>query len=329
MDTGTINLPDFNDVLQAADRIRGEAFRTPLIYDRTASERLERPVYVKPECLQRTGSFKFRGAVNCISQITAREAPGGVVAVSSGNHAQGVAAAAAMFGLPAKIVMPTDAPSAKTDGTLALGAEIVAFDRATDDRYAIVAAIAEKERRVFVSPFDDARVIAGQGTVGLEIAGDAQSAGLDVAAVLAPAGGGGLIAGIGLAITRLLPDAKIYGVEPEGFDDTKRSLAAGRRLGNTKLSGSICDAILTPMPGVLTFALNHKHLAGVFLASDAEAGQAVAHCFKSLKLVVEPGGAVAMAAVLGGQVPKGDGAIVVVLSGGNVDADMFAELVAG
>jgi len=324
-----MNLPDFGDVLLAADRIRGEAVRTPLIYARAASEKLERPVYVKAECLQRTGSFKFRGAYNCISQITAAKAPGGVVAVSSGNHAQGVAAAAAIYGLSAKIVMPTDTPSAKIEGTLALGAEIVSFNRATDDRNAIVAALAKKERRVFVSPFDDAQVIAGQGTVGLEIADDAQSAGLNVAAVLAPAGGGGLVSGIGLAIAARMPGCKVYAVEPDGFDDTKRSLAAGERLENSRMSGSICDAILTPMPGEITFALNRRLLAGGLTVSDDEAGRAVAHAFKSLKLVVEPGGAVALAAVLQGRVPDGDGAIIVVLSGGNVDADLFAKLVRG
>jgi len=324
-----VELPDFGDVEAAALRIAGEALRTPLIFARAASEGLGRPVYVKPECLQRTGSFKFRGALNCISQIEAAQAPGGIVAVSSGNHAQGVAAAAALNGLAAKILMPIDTPSTKIEGTLALGAEIVRFDRNTDDRYAMVAKIAKDEGRVFVSPYDDAQVIAGQGTIGLEIADDAQAAGLKVAAVLAPTGGGGLVSGIGLAIAARLPDCKVYAVEPDGFDDTKRSLAAGERLENSRMSGSICDAILTPMPGEITFALNRRLLAGGLTVSDAEAGRAVAHAFKSLKLVVEPGGAVALAAVLQGWVPDGDGAIIVVLSGGNVDADLFAKLVRG
>ncbi|MFV2091598.1 MAG: threonine/serine dehydratase [Hyphomicrobiales bacterium] len=322
-----MNLPDFDDVSEAAERIRGEAVRTPLVYARAASEALGRPVYVKPECLQRTGAFKFRGAYNRISQISPGEAPGGVVAVSSGNHAQGVAAAAAIMGLSAKIVMPADAPAAKIEGTLALGAEIAWFDRDKDNREAMAADIARKENRIFISPFDDVDVIAGQWTVGLEITEDADAAGLDVAAVLAPVGGGGLIAGVGLAVGARLPGAKIYGVEPEGFDDTRRSLAAGERVTNNRQTGSICDSLLTPLPGELTFALNRKQLAGVLTVSDDEAGQAVAHCYHNLKLVVEPGGAAAMAAVLQGRVPAGDGAIIAVLSGGNVDAGMFAELI--
>jgi len=322
-----MQLPTYEDVKKAAARIQGVAVRTPLLYARAASEALGRPVYVKAECLQRTGSFKFRGAFNRISQLAPGEASGGVIAVSSGNHAQGVAAAAALHGLSAKIVMPMDAPNVKREGTLALGAEIVPFDRATDDRDAIAQALAEKEGRVFVPPYEDFNVVAGQGTVGHEIAEDMDALGLEPAAVLTPAGGGGLLAGVALAIAARCPDAAIYGVEPDGFDDLRRSVVAGERQRNPKTVGSICDAMLTPMPGALPFAILKEQLSDVLLVSDDEAGQAVAHAFRSLKIVAEPGGAAALAAVLAGKVPAGDGAIVAVVSGGNVDAELFARLI--
>jgi threonine dehydratase len=320
-------LPTIEDVERAAERLKGEAVRTPLLPARDLSQRLGRPVLVKPECLQRTGSFKFRGAFNRISQIGAADGLRGVVAVSSGNHAQGVAAAAALRGLSAKIVMPADAPAAKRDGTRALGAEIIPFERGREDRDVIAAGIVAEEGRVFVPPYDDPFVIAGQGTVGLEIAEDAAALGLDVDAVVVPAGGGGLIAGTGLAIRARLPGAAVYASEPAGFDDHRRSLASGVRESNPAATGSICDALMAARPGELTFALNRIQLSGAFAVTDDEAGAAVAYAFRHLKLVLEPGGAAALAAVLGGQVPAGTGAIIVVLSGGNVDAALFSRLI--
>ncbi len=318
-----MNLPDFGEVLQAADRIRGEAVRTPLIYARAASEKLKRPVYVKPECLQRTGSFKFRGAFNCISQITAAEAPGGVVAVSSGNHAQGVAAAAKIFGLSAKIVMPQPrrlkvrSPLGRRSLLLTVPPMIATPSWRRSPK---------KSGGSLCPPMTTPGSLPGRGPWGWKSPMMLKPPGLKspLCSRLLVVAGWWQVSG-----WRSPSGAKIYAVEPEGFDDTKRSLAAGERLSNTQLSGSICDAILTPIPGELTFALNQNQLADVLIVSDVQAGQAVAHCFKSLKLVVEPGGAVAMAAVLQGQVPTGDGAIIVVLSGGNVDEGMFAELVRG
>lgn len=320
-------LPTIEDVEKAAVRLKGEAVRTPLLPARDLSQRLGRPVFVKPECLQRTGSFKFRGAFNRISQISGDDARHGVVAVSSGNHAQGVAAAAAHHGMSAKIVMPADAPSAKADGTRALGAEIIPFERGRDDREIIAADIVATEGRIFVPPYDDPMVIAGQGTVGLEIAEDAATQALQLDAVVVPAGGGGLIAGTGLAIGARLPGTKVFAAEPAGFDDHRRSLASGARESNPNATGSICDALMAARPGELTFALNREQLAGAFAVTDAEAGEAVAYAFRHLKLVLEPGGAAALAAVIGGQVPPGSGAVVIVLSGGNIDADLFARLI--
>lgn len=326
MNTLVDNLPSFEDVVSAAAQIKGEAVRTPLLYARHASELLGRPIYVKPECLQRTGSFKFRGAFNRISRFTPEEAKAGVIAVSSGNHAQGVAAAASLLGISAKIVMPADAPTAKISGTKGYGADVVFFDRKSEDREELVAKLAREDGRVFVAPYENFHVMAGQGTIGLEIAEDASGLGIDIDAVLAPTGGGGLLAGISLAFSELLPTSKIFGVEPAGFDDLKRSLETGERQRNAKTSGSICDAILAPTPGEATFAINRRLVDGIFVVSDEEAGAAVAHGFEALKLVIEPGGAVALAAVLESRIPPGDGAVVAVLSGGNIDAELFASL---
>ena len=327
MDSGTQSLPTIDDVRAAAARLAGRALRTPLLYSAGLSARCGRPVYVKPECLQRTGSFKFRGAFNRISQLPAGPEARGVVAMSSGNHAQGVAAAAAICGISATIVMPSDAPAIKLENTRALGASIVEYDREGEDRDQIARDIVEQSGAFLVPPYDDAGIIAGQGTVGLEIAEDAADLGLNLDAVVIPVGGGGLAAGASLAIKALSPETRVLVAEPEGFDDHARSLIAAERCANARNSGSICDALLAPMPGALTFAINRHTIAGGLVVSDGDAASAVATGFRDLKLVIEPGGAVALAAILKGALPHGDGAVVAVVSGGNVDAELFCRLI--
>lgn len=316
---------DIGDIVAAQERLQGYAVRTPLVESARINDMAGRRILIKPECLQRTGSFKFRGAWNRISQLDDETAARGVVAYSSGNHAQGVAAAAALRGAPAVIVMPADTPEVKKANTRWLGAEVIEYDRASGDRAAIAAEIAGKRGAVIVPPFDDADVIAGQGTVGLEIAEDVERMGVQADAVVVPAGGGGLIAGVSIAVGARLGPVKVYSAEPEGFDDHARSLASGQRVSNQRLSGSICDALLSPEPGELTFAITCKRLAGGLVVSDAEAGHAMAAAFSHLKLVAEPGGAVALAAVLEGRL-EGRGPVVVVVSGGNVDADLYRKL---
>jgi len=322
-----MSLPTLDDVRAAAARLYGHAVRTPLVHAATLSERCGRPVYIKPECLQRTGSFKFRGAYNRISQLTRAEAAGGVVAMSSGNHAQGVAAAAALAGLAATIVMPGDAPAIKRANTRALGARIVEYQRGREDREEIARAIVAREGGVLVPPYDDPDIIAGQGTIGLEIAEDAARLGVVVETVVIPAGGGGLAAGTSLAIKALTPATRVFVAEPEGFDDHARSLASGIRSTNERQAGSMCDALLVPSPGELTFAINRTTLSGGLVVSEEEVADGVRAAFRDLKLVAEPGGAVALAALLAGKVPEAAGAVVVVLSGGNVDAELFCRLI--
>ena len=312
-------LPTVADIAAAAARLAGLAERTPLLSSAALDARAGGRVFLKPECLQRTGSFKFRGAFNRLSLIPEDLREGGVVACSSGNHAQGVAAAAALFGMRSTIVMPADAPAMKIARTRALGAEVVLYDRQTEDRDAIAHAIAGPRGATFVHPYDDAGVMAGQGTVGLEIVEACRERGIRPDVVLAPASGGGLIAGLSLAVSEAFPDARILVAEPAGFDDHARSLAAGERVRNDRLAGSICDALLANKPGEKTFAINRRTLAGGVSATDAEALAAVAFAARELKLVVEPGGAVALAALLSGRVDLAGGTAVVVLSGGNVD----------
>jgi len=310
-------LPTIADIRAAARRLRGVATLTPLLPDRLLSERLERPVFVKAECLQRTGSFKFRGAYNRIAAMSPAERARGVVAFSSGNHAQGVAAAASMFAMNAAIVMPSDAPPAKIAGTRAWGAETVLYDRETGSREAIAAQLAAERGATLIPSFDDPFVIAGQGTAGLEIAMAVAARGLRLGAVATPLGGGGLASGLGLAIRAAAPGAELWGVEPDGFDDARRSLAEGRIVANARKAGSVQDALLTPELSALTFALLSQLATGVLTASDMEAAVAQAHAASALKLIVEPGGAAALAAALHGRLPRGDGALVIVASGGN------------
>ena len=324
----TAPLPTAADVDAAASRLAGVALRTPLISSPVLDAAVGARVFLKAETLQRTGSFKFRGAYNKLSTIPQERRSGGVVAYSSGNHAQGVAAAAKILGMPAVIVMPSDAPRPKRERTAALGAEVVLYDRDREDRTAIARDIADRRGAVLVPPFDDPMVIAGQGTAGREIVEDLTALGLKPDVVVVGASGGGLIAGIALAIKARVPGAKFYSAEPEGFDDTARSFKSGRREVNARMSGTICDALMTNTPGAITFEINRKLVGEGISASDAEVGRAVAFAFRELKLVVEPGGAIGLAALLAGKLDVKGKVVVGVLSGGNVDAELFHQLIA-
>jgi len=322
-------LPKFDDVLAARERIAGLAVHTPTLESPLLNERVGARVLIKAETLQRTGAFKFRGAHNCISRIDKAAWPGGVVACSSGNHGQGVAEAARLEGLPATIVMPRDAPALKLARTRRSGAEVVLFDRDTEDREAIACKLCGERGALYVPPYDHPDIITGQGTAGLELHEQAAAMNARLSAVLVPASGGGLVSGVALAIKHLAPDCAVYSVEPEGFDDYARSLASGQREHNARLSGSICDSLLIGQPGQITFALSRDMMAGGVAVSDDEARAAMRFAFEELKLVVEPGGAVGLAALLSRrfQLP-GDGAIGVILSGGNVDPAAFSEMIA-
>lgn len=317
------------DIQAAAARLAGVAVRTPLLESPLLNARLGGRLLVKAEPLQRTGSFKFRGAYNRISLIPAADRDKGVVALSSGNHAQGVAAAAGMLGLSATVVMPADAPAIKRTNTESLGARVVAYDRHCDDREAIAAEIASRTGATIVKPYDDPGIIAGQGTIGLEIAEQAAALGVRPDAVLVCCGGGGLVSGTALALAETASGVPVWCVEPAAFDDTRRSLAAGERLGNPPEARSICDALLSPTPGELTFALNRRLLAGGLAVDDDQVRHAMRTAFEDFKLVVEPGGAVAIAAVLSGQIEISGRIVVVVASGGNVDPGTFAQALAG
>ncbi len=317
-------LPDFGDVLAAARRLRGQARVTPVLEADGLNALAGRRVLVKAEPLQRTGSFKFRGAYNKMAQMPAADRARGVLAWSSGNHAQGVAAAAGLFGVSAKIVMPRQAPAIKIERTRALGAEVLLYDIGSEDREAIGREVAEAEGRTIIPPFDDPAVIAGQGTAGNELADHCLAHGVAPGAVVIPCGGGGLSAGCGLALRHKFPDMGIFLAEPAGFDDTARSLAAGVRQSVEGSPTSICDALLAWTPGKLTFALNKDQVTAGLTVTDDEARAAMRYAFENLKLVIEPGGAVALVAVLAGQVPAHYGTVAVIASGGNVDGAMFA-----
>ncbi len=323
-----IALPTAADVDEAARRLAGIALHTPLLTSAALDAMTGGRIFLKAETLQRTGSFKFRGAYNKLAAIPPERRSGGVVAFSSGNHAQGVAAAAQLLGMRCVIVMPADAPRAKRERTAALGAEVVLYDRALDDREAIAGDIAARRGAVLVPPYDDALIIAGQGTAGREIVDDLGALGLTPDVVVITASGGGLTAGIALAIKARVPTATLYTAEPQGFDDHARSFRSGRREENTALTGTICDALMARMPGKLTFAINQSLVGAGVVASDEEVGAAVAFAFSELKLVVEPGGAVALAALMTGKVDVKDKIGVAVLSGGNIDPEVFSRLVA-
>jgi threonine dehydratase len=316
------------DIEAAAKVVAPFAVRTPLLSFPVLNERAGTKVFLKPEMLQRTGSFKFRGAFNKLSSIPQAQRGGGVVAFSSGNHAQGVAAAAKILNMQATIVMPADSPITKRERTKSYGAEVVLYDRDREDREAIANGIASKRGATLVRPYDDPFVIAGQGTAGREIAEDMAALGLVPDIVVAPASGGGLIAGVATAVKAKFPQAQVIVAEPKGYDDHTLSLQAGHREPHPAAARTICDALMAAMPGELTFAINSKLLAGGVSVSDEEVAAAVAFAYRELKLVVEPGGAVGLAALLAGRIDAKDKNIVIVLSGGNVDADLFAKLVA-
>jgi threonine dehydratase len=322
-------LPGIADVEAAAKRIAGKAIETPLLEWPGLNERVGGRVLLKAESLQRTGSFKFRGAFNKISRVVEEGGgQGGVVAYSSGNHAQGVAAAAQLLGLPATIVMPSDAPAIKLANTKGFGAEVVLYDRFTENREAIADGIAAKKKATIVPPFDDPYIIAGQGTAGLEMARQAKARGVNFDAALLPCGGGGLISGSTLALQAAWPKLPVYSCEPAAFDDTRRSLAIHKRLPVEPGGKSICDGLLSPIPGELTFALNDRNLAGGFSLSDDEVLTAMAFAFRVMKLVIEPSGAVALAAILTGKFDAKGKTVGVLCSGGNVDPDIFARCLA-
>ncbi|MEJ8571917.1 threonine/serine dehydratase [Microbaculum marinum] len=327
MTTAMQSVPSFADVQAAAQRLEGVAFRTPLVRSAALDAQVGGSVLFKAETLQRTGSFKFRGAYNAISGIPEAERSRGIVACSSGNHAQGIAAAAALYGVPATIVMPSDAPRLKRQRTESYGARVVDYDRATGDRDAIAAAIVSDTGGVFVAPYDNAGVISGQGTTGLELVRQADEMGLLPDIVLVPCGGGGLTAGLALAVKSLLPDTEVITVEPEGFDDHARSFRSGNREHNQAKAGSICDALMAHQPGELTFELNRSRVTRGLAVSDAEAMAAVAYAWRELKLVVEPGGAVGLAAILAGKADTAGRTVAVVLSGGNADPEVYARAV--
>lgn len=310
----------------AADRLHNRVLQTPLLESELLNEQLGGRVLFKPECLQHTGSFKFRGALNKMSTLNAGERQLGVVAYSSGNHAQGVAAAAKAAGIMAKIIIPADAPALKIQNTRDYGAEVMLYDRYHENREAIGQTIVTQEGRILIPPYDDYDIMAGQGTVGLEIAESLTNQGIQADAVLCPCGGGGLIAGVSTAIKTLTPQTGVYAVEPEGFDDTQRSLQSGQREQNATRGGSICDSIVTPQPGELTFAVNRNTLSGALVVDETAIKQALLLTFSRLKLVVEPGGVVGLAALLSGQYALRGKTVVVILSGGNVDPVTFGNL---
>jgi threonine dehydratase len=323
-----MRLPDFADVQAAAKRLRGVALCTPLLCGTPLDERTGGRVLLKLESLQRHGSFKIRGAYNRLVQLNEEERKTGVVAFSSGNHAQGVAGAARMLGIRATIVMPADAPRLKLENTRALGAEVVLYDRYHENREGVAARILSERGGTLVPAFDDPHIVAGQGTAGLELMQQAMAAGFTPDQVLIGASGGGLLAGSALAIRALSPATEVHAVEPAAFDDIRRSLAAGRRLENPPEARTICDALMSSPCGAIPFALMRQHVAGGLAVSDEEVLEAMAYGFRVLKLVIEPGGAVALAAVLAGRLPLAGRTTAILVTGGNVDPATFAAALA-
>lgn len=322
-----MHIASFAGVQDAARQIAGRAVRTPLIESPALNADVGGRVLLKAETLQRAGAFKFRGAWNRISRLTPEERARGVVAYSSGNHAQAVAAAARMLGIEAIIVMPADSPAVKVEGVRSFGGEVRMYDRYTESREAIGEEIAASKDSVLVRPFDDPFVIEGQGTVGLEILDQAKAVGVaPLDQLVCGASGGGLIAGINLAMAALAPHTPVIAVEPKHYNDMQLSIAAGERMTHPPAPGTICDALMTDRPGELTFPINRR-VDRVETVSDAEVAEAVRYAFRVLKLVVEPGGAVSLAALLAGKVQAKDRTTAVVLSGGNVDPALFAAII--
>lgn len=318
-----------DDIEASAARAKGVVRRTPLLSSPFVDEIAGRPVFVKAEVLQHTGSFKFRGGWSALTALTEAERARGVIAYSSGNHAQGVARAAEILGVPATILMPADAPALKIANTRAMGADVVLYDRAGgEDRAEIGNRLGEEKGLTLIKPYDDPRVMAGQGTCGLEIAKQAAEAGVGEATMLTCCGGGGLTSGIALALEAKAPGIHVRPVEPEGFDDAARSLAAGEILSNEGPEVGLCDAVLTRAPGVLTFAVMQRLCGPGIVVSDAQVKAAMRVAMSRLKLVVEPGGAVALAAALFHGDTLAPGPVIVTLSGGNVDPVLLAQILA-
>lgn len=316
-------LPTFADVQAAARRLDGITIRTPLLENERVNRRLGGRLFLKAECLQRTGSFKLRGAYNFLASMTEADRARGVVGWSSGNHAQGLAEAARLLAVKATIVMPADAPALKVANTRASGAEIVLYDRVKDSREEIGQGIAARTGATIVPPYDHPWILTGQGTAGLEIAEQAATLGVTLDAVAAPCSGGGLATGVALGVKGISPTTTVHAGEPAGFDDLARSLSTGTKQRNDKLSGSICDALLAPTPGDVTFPLAQEVLGPGLVVTDDEVLDAMEVAFREFKLVLEPGGAVALAATLTGKLPVKGRAVAVVCSGGNVDHATF------
>ncbi|MCF6320636.1 MAG: threonine/serine dehydratase [Rhizobiaceae bacterium] len=322
-------LPGYTHVTKAAERIAGIVRKTPLLTSAILDEITGARVFLKPENLQITGSFKFRGAYNALCQLNDKQRKCGVVACSSGNHAQGIGEAARLLGISATIVMPTDAPQIKSERVKRSGARIVTYDRSHEDRDKIAGRLCEESGAVFIHPYNNSHVIAGQGTVACEIVEQLSDIDCGLNRLLVCTGGGGLTAGIALVIPHHFPKAIIHSVEPEGFDDYSRSLEANKRVGNQQLTGSVCDAILTEKPGKLSFEINRNILAEGLAVSDEDVLNAVKFAFHELKLVVEPGGAVALAALLNSNKSWAGETIVCIISGGNIDSEVMARALCG
>jgi len=314
---------NYKDIIVASQRIKGHAVITPLLESPILNQELGGRILFKAENIQRTGSFKFRGAFNKLSKLSQANQLSGVVAYSSGNHAQGVAAAAAYFGVPATIIMPADAPQIKITNTKTLGARVVLYDRNTEDREAIGLKLAHEHNLTLVPPYDDADIIAGQGTVGLEAANQFEALGLVPDQAIGPIGGGGLMSGTATALKYHFPNINIWGAEPEGHDDAARSIGVGHRLANKNAPSSICDAIVTPMVGKLTFPIIQRYLDGAKAVDDQQVLVSMARCMQLLKLVVEPGGCVGLAAILNHSLAVKNKTTLVILSGGNADPAML------
>jgi threo-3-hydroxy-L-aspartate ammonia-lyase len=312
-----------DDVRAAARRLKGVVHRTPVVTSKTLNDATGVRCFVKCENFQRMGAFKFRGAYNRMVQMTAEERRRGVVAYSSGNHAQGVALAAKLLGIPAVIVMPRDAPESKLAATRGYGAEVALYERSEENRAVIAQGIAEQRGATIVPPYDDEAIIAGAGTAALELLEDAG----DLDAIVAPVGGGGLLSGSALAAHGHAPGIEVWGVEPEAGDDVKRSLAKGERV-IIDVPKTIADGLQTQSPGEITFAILREHAAGIATVTDQELIDTMRFVFERMKLVIEPSGAAALAALIGGKIPVRGKRVGAIISGGNVDRARYASLIA-
>jgi len=317
---------ELRDIEDAAKRLENVAIRTPLLQSAELDDIAGGTVLLKPECFQTIGSFKIRGAYNLMSQLSSEQASNGVVAWSSGNHAQGVALAGRLLGIKTAIVMPEDAPKLKLERTRRLGAEVILYDRYTGDRELIARQIAAERGATIVPSYDSEHIVAGQGTIGLEIMQQSAELGLPPDQVLVGCGGGGISSGLAVAVKALSPETKVYAVEPEEFDTTARSLRDGVRRRNAESARSICDALLSESPGELPFAIHQKLGTTCLVVSDAEVKDAIRFAFLHLKIVVEPGGAVSLAAVLAKRIDCRNKTTAIVLTGGNIDPDFFSEI---